>query len=171
MSSSPEDKQRILEAMQQGQSPAEAIEAVGSTQAYSPEQSDALRDAFELLDQARSGAKVNAGLQAEAKELLENAHQTDPGELREQAQALLTRTGEMKVPTPAPPSLSTSPSTSPSLSADLEFQTKSGMGTVPLIIILLLLLALAGGATAFILHFLGVIDLPVDLSQLDLFKE
>jgi hypothetical protein len=167
MAYTPEDKQRILDAMQQGQSPAEAIEEVGSTQAYSPDQSAALREAFELLDQARSGAKGDSDLQAEAKELLNNAAQTDPGVLREQAQDLLSRTGEIKVPTPAPPSLSTSPS----LSGDLDVEDKGGLGTVPLIIILLLLLALAGGATAFILHFLGAIDLPVDLPQLDLFKE
>ncbi len=167
MAYSPEDKQRILEAMQTGKSPAEAMEAVGSTQAYSPEQSAALREAFELLDQARSGAKGDSGLQAEAKELLESAHQTDPGILREQAQDLLSRTGEIKVPASAP----VAASTSPSLSEDLSAVGKGGMGTVPLIIILLLLLALAGGATAFILHFLGVIDLPVDLPQLDLFKE
>jgi hypothetical protein len=167
MAYSPDDKQRILDAMKQGQSPAEAIEEVGSTQAYSPDQSAALREAFELLDQARSGAKGNSGLQAEARELLNSAVQTDPGVLREQAQDLLSRTGEVKVPSPAPPSVSTSPP----LSEDLDAVGKGGMGTVPLIIILLLLLALAGGATAFILHFLGAIDLPVDLPQLNLFKE
>ncbi len=166
MAYSPEDKQRILDAMQQGQSPADALEAIGSTQAYSPDQSAALREAFDLLDQARSGASGNSSLAAEAKELLANAPQTDPGVLRQQAQELLSRTGETEVPDSRP----THGSSSPSLTEGLGAEGKGGMSTVSLIVVLLLLLALAGGATAFILHFLGVINLPVGLPQLDLFK-
>lgn len=166
MAYSPEDKQRILEAMQQGQSPSEALEAVGSTQAYSPEQSAALRDAFQLLEQARSGAPADSNLQDQARELLENAHEADPDVLRQQAQELVSRTGERQM---SAPTLSDDRS-SPSLTDGLGAENKGGMSTLSLIVVLLLLLALAGGATAFILHFLGAIDLPLDLPQLDLFK-
>jgi hypothetical protein len=167
MAYSPEDKDRILAAMQAGKSPQEAMEeAMKSTQAYSPEQSAELREAFQMLDRVKAGAVGNAHLQAQAKELLANAHQADPSQLREQAQELLSKTGEMKVPTPR-----AAPSSAPVLTSDFGLEEKQGMGTVPLILILVLLLALAGGATAFILHFLGVIDLPVDLPQLDLFTK
>lgn len=167
MAYSPEDKRKMLDAMQAGASPEEAMEAAGaSTQAYSPEQSKAMREAFELLDRVKSGAAGNANLQAEAKQLLENAHQTDPGQLREQAQDLLSKTGEMKVPEAPSPA----PSQAPLVSAEFA-EEKGGMSTATLIVILIVLLALAGGATAFILHFLGIIDLPVDLPQLDLFSK
>ncbi len=174
MAYSPEDKERILAAMQAGKSPQEAMEeAMSSTQAYSPEQSAELREAFQMLERVKTGAAGNANLQAQAKELLANAHQADPSQLREQAQELLSKTGEMKVPMPsAPPMVApVVPSSAPVLTSDFGLEEKQGMGTVPLILILILLLVLAGGATAFILHFLGVIDLPVDLPQLDLFTK
>ncbi len=164
---SAEDKERILTAIREGRSPQEALDSISTTQAYSPEQSKALKEAYDLLEQARQRAPADAGIQAQARELLEKVHETEPGILRAEAEKLLHQTKEIPAQQPTPKAVQAAPS----LTSDLTTTEKSGMGTVPLIVILLLLLALAGAATAFILHFVGLIDLPVDLPQLDLFKE
>ncbi len=58
---------------------------------------------------------------------------------------------------------------SPKVSAMPVEGQKSGMSTGSLIALLVVLLALAGGATAVILHLLGIVTLP--LPQLDLFSK
>jgi hypothetical protein len=155
---SPDDREELLKSLHSGtESADEAIDSINATQSYSAEESKALREAYNLLNESKKGGKK---LKKKAEALIDQMGEKSPEQLRAEAKALLAETAHPA--TPSPPSAS--------IPDDLEDEPveDGGLGTGSLIFILLLLLILAGAATAFILHFMGIIDLPVDLPQLDM---
>ena len=125
-------------------------------QGGSGDQADALKEAYALLEQSQKPGGA-AQARAQADELL-----------KQQTSAV-----DSPVQTATPQSVPLAPPVqSPLPEYGTQMEIKSGMGTGSLVVILLLLLVLAGGATAFILHFLGVVDLPIEgLPQLELFSK
>lgn len=116
-------------------------EGADATVAYSKEQLEAIREGYALLEKSKDGSEEQA---APAKQ----------GEIVGGYEQTKSPTKPAHSPAPAPDKL----------------EKTSGRGTLSLVLILVVLLALATGATAMILHFLGVVDLPIALPQLDIFK-
>jgi hypothetical protein len=148
--------------------PQQGDDAIGQTMAYGPEDREKLVAALaqgkspeEAVDSAGStmaySPQESAALR-EAYDLLEQ-------DKVQQAAARGRAPAQAQAPQPQPRPAAPQPAVSPTPMAPAA---KTGMGTGSLILVLLLLLVLAGGATAFILHFLGVVELPVNLPQLDL---
>jgi hypothetical protein len=175
----PEDRAKLLEQMRRG-------DGERSTNLYQAAPGGALDEAYKLLEQSKKPAEKTEA-QKQAQELLAASRQKSQVHLPPQvakaiAQKTPTEPKAKAVPAQAPtepkpkaaagktatqPKAKAAPASVPAPAPDV----KKGLGTIPLVIILLLLLAMAGAATVLILHFIGVVDLPIEgLPQLELFK-
>jgi len=136
----PEERKKLLEAIEKR---GVVDDGSAATAAYSKEQVQAIREGYALLERSKGGT--------DADEPTSRAKPVKPAPRAEQTR-------------PPRPSVSTSP-----VVPDTAEAESKGMGTLPVVLILVALLALAGAATAVILHFLGIVDLPIGLPQLDIF--
>jgi len=181
----PGDKERLLQAM--GRKPAgpeEVDDGSAATQVYSKEQAAAVKDAYSLLESSRkpeatpqsAGAPAAQAPAPHAPAARPAAPPTSSATASSTTSPGSFSAAPMATASTAPAAVSTSPTgvsgrPSTKVSTFPEEGQKTGMSTGALITLLIVLLALAGGATAVILHLLGVVDLPLPLPQLDLFSK
>jgi len=153
MAYGPEERERLMATLreQQDGDAAGDSDAAPATVAYTPGPSQDVQDAYDLLAAGSGGSE---GTPAGADSPGDQEAAPEPGE---QTSPQVSQTPPIQSPLPE---------------YGDEMEMKTGMGTLPLVIILFLLLVLAGAATAFILHFLGVVILPIEgLPHLGLFSE
>jgi hypothetical protein len=189
---SPGQKEKLLQSLGRKPDSTEVgDEGSASTQVYSKDQAKALQDAYSLLESSRKpqgAAPPAAAKPAAAAPPAGPAPAARPAPSASGATVSSTTSPGSFSTTPSPVSSSAPPAVAGSsapacrpaassvrpssqVSTMPQEGQKSGMSTGALIALLLVLLALAGGATAVILHLLGIVDLPLPLPQLDLFSK
>ena len=144
MAFDPNMKQKVQDATQAAEDNPD-VETGGQTQMYSLEDGDKLKEAYAMLQQ-KEGEEQPPAPQDVPQVKVEPKPEPEPE--------------------PAPESKPRRDTVSAS-GIDYDVDVKSGMGAGTAIVLFVVLLAAAGAATAVILHYFGVVELPFNLPTME----
>lgn len=146
MAFDPNMKQKVQDAAQAAEDSPD-VETGGQTQMYSLEDGDKIKEAYAMLQQKK------AEEQPPAPQVVPQVKVEPKPEPKPEPQ-----------PQPAPKPRRDDVSAS---GIDYDADVKSGMGAGTAIVLFVVLLAAAGAATAVMLHYFGVVELPFNLPTME----